>query len=101
MIKILVEKKEDRIVFVEVKGHANSAECGKDLVCAAVSGVVQGTITNIQNDNDFDYVVDEGYFSIRDKGNSTSHDQIVLETLVSSLNYLAENNTKFIKIKNN
>ena len=41
MIKILITRKEDIIIRVEVKGHAGYAEYGKDIVCSAVSGIVQ------------------------------------------------------------
>ena len=39
MIKISI-KKTDKIDFIEVKGHANYDEYGKDIVCASVSSIL-------------------------------------------------------------
>ena len=42
MIKIVLTYKDNKIDALEIKGHANSAEYGKDLVCAAVSAISVG-----------------------------------------------------------
>ena len=39
MIKIRI-KKTDKIDFIEVKGHADYDEYGKDIVCASVSSIL-------------------------------------------------------------
>ncbi|MFA5757959.1 MAG: ribosomal-processing cysteine protease Prp, partial [Clostridia bacterium] len=42
MIKIKVFTDENRILGIEVNGHANYADIGKeDIVCSAVSSVIQ------------------------------------------------------------
>lgn len=43
MIKVRI-KKNDKIDFVEVKGHADYDELGKDIVCASVSSIIITTI---------------------------------------------------------
>ncbi len=42
MISVRVTRNEDMITRMKVSGHAGSDEYGKDLVCAAVSGIVFG-----------------------------------------------------------
>lgn len=42
MIKVVIEKDK-----IDVKGHANYDEFGKDIVCASVSTLVISTINNI------------------------------------------------------
>ncbi len=44
MIKVVFEKKEDKIVGFNISGHAEYDESGKDIVCAAVSMLVYNTI---------------------------------------------------------
>lgn len=39
---------EDNIHTLTVSGHANYAECGKDIVCAGVSSIVQALIAWIE-----------------------------------------------------
>ncbi len=48
MITIEILYKKVRISQVTVKGHANYAEYGKDIVCAAVSAVTIGTVNAIE-----------------------------------------------------
>ncbi|MRG26786.1 ribosomal-processing cysteine protease Prp [Laceyella tengchongensis] len=49
MIRILVERNTaGQVERVMVKGHANFAEHGKDLVCAAVSGITIGMVNAIE-----------------------------------------------------
>ena len=42
MIKVIYEVKEDLYTYIEVKGHAKSADYGKDLICASVSTIMFG-----------------------------------------------------------
>ena len=61
MIKVLIKREENKIVSLEVKGHAKSAEQGKDLVCAGVSAVVTGGFNNLENPKSFELKLEEGY----------------------------------------
>ncbi len=47
MTKAVFFKKNDRIVRVECKGHTGYAEEGQDIVCAAVSAVMQSTALGV------------------------------------------------------
>ena len=44
MIKVKVEEYQSKITTFRISGHANTAEYGEDLVCAAVSGIVQAAL---------------------------------------------------------
>ena len=47
MIKVKLEKEGSTIKKIVITGHANYAEYGKDIVCAAVSATVLTTINGI------------------------------------------------------
>ena len=42
MIKVIYEVNDDLYTYIEVKGHAESADYGKDLICASVSSIMFG-----------------------------------------------------------
>ena len=100
MIKVLIKSEEGKIKSLEIKGHANSAPHGEDLVCAAVSAVVTGGANAIENLKDFDIKLEEGHASFLVKSSLSSHDEVVLETIVAGLKTIAEDNGQFIQIKN-
>lgn len=100
MIKVLIKTEEKKFKSLEVTGHANSAEAGKDLICAGVSSVLTGGLNNLQNPKDFDIKLDEGYAYVEAKNSISSHDEVVLETIIVSLKTIEESYGKFIQIKN-
>ena len=99
MIKVLINQEEKKFHSLEVKGHANSAPHGEDLVCAAVSSVLTGGLNNLANPKDFSIKLEEGYAYIEAKGSVSSHDEVVLETIITSLKTMEESYGKFIQIK--
>lgn len=48
MINIGVKRQSGRILQVTVEGHAEFAENGKDIVCAAVSGILCTAVLGLQ-----------------------------------------------------
>ena len=42
MIKVLYEVREERYVSLDVSGHAEYGEYGKDLICASASSIMFG-----------------------------------------------------------
>ena len=100
MIKVLIKKEEKKFVSLEVKGHAKSADQGQDLVCAGVSSVLTGGLNSLENPQDFDIELSEGYCSVVAKNSVSSHDEVVLETIITSLKTIEESYGKFIQIKN-
>lgn len=99
MIKVLIKKEENSFKSIEVKGHANSAPYGEDLVCAAVSAIVTGCANNIDELDSIRIKLNEGHAQFECLKDITLHDEIVLETMVTALQTVAESNDKFIKIQ--
>ena len=100
MIKVLINYEANEFRSLEIKGHANSAPHGEDLVCAAVSAVITGGANALDNKRDFDIKLNEGDAFIKAKKTVSSHDEVVLETIIVGLKTIAEGNDKFIQIKN-
>ena len=100
MIKILIRTEENSFKSLEVKGHASSAPHGEDLVCAAVSAVITGGFNNIKDIKNFNIELKEGYASLEAIGPISSHDQTVIETIITSLKTIEDGNEKFVKIQN-
>ena len=99
MIKVLIKKEEKKFVSLSVKGHANSAPHGEDLVCSAVSAVLTGGCNNLDVKN-FDIKLDEGDAYIKAKNSISSHDEVVIETIIVGLQTIENSYGKFIQIKN-
>ncbi|HOF65102.1 MAG: ribosomal-processing cysteine protease Prp [Bacillota bacterium] len=100
MITVIIEKRGDQIGYVEVKGHANYAPKGQDLVCAAVSAVTIGALNALENHHDFKIVINEGEISlllVAPKMNA--HDEIVINTMLTSLRTIEQTYGSYIKIK--
>ena len=56
MIKVSYEVKDDLYVSLNVSGHANYDDIGKDIVCSSVSSIVTTTINAVISiDNDAIY----------------------------------------------
>ena len=100
MIKVLITREEKKFVSLEVKGHANSAPHGEDLVCAGVSAILTGGLNNLEDVKAFDIKLDEGDAHVIAKKSLSSHDEIVMETIIVSLRTIQESYPEFITIKN-
>ncbi|MDO4813866.1 MAG: ribosomal-processing cysteine protease Prp [Gemella sp.] len=104
MINVLIEKKEDIVKLLSVDGHADFAELGSDIVCAGVSAVVIGIINSIDildDDVVFDVSANEdetGHITYRSL-ESTVKEQLLLNSMVISLQAIEENYSDFIKIE--
>lgn len=102
MIKVLITAHDHKVTSVVVSGHANSGEYGKDLVCAGVSAAVNG-VCNTLAKHDFlkvgTIVYKEGYVSIS-SDHMTSEHQLILETLITTLESIEDAYGTYIKIKN-
>jgi len=49
MVKTNFYYQKDQIVKVEVSGHSNFDQVGKDIVCAGISAIVFGTLNALDN----------------------------------------------------
>ena len=99
MIKVLIESKDNKINTIEIKGHANYAIKGQDIICAGVSAVLAG-INNLQEVKKFYIENKDGYTLIKKLEEISFHDEIVLETIITSLKAIEESYGKYLTIKN-
>ena len=102
MIKIVITRKDDCITKVEVRGHAGYAEYGKDIVCSAVSGMVQMVGLSLDQMQRDLTIQKEGYFlidlsTLEDK---YGHDaQVLLKALVLGCESIRTQYPKNIKME--
>ncbi|HNX15799.1 MAG TPA: ribosomal-processing cysteine protease Prp [Bacilli bacterium] len=99
MIKILIKQEGKKVKLLEVKGHADSAPYGKDLVCAAVSAVLTGGFNAIQDVTSLELILKEGYASLEVKQSLSPHDEVVVETIISGLETIADSHQDFVQVK--
>ncbi len=100
MIHIKVLKKENHISKIILKGHAEFADFGKDIVCAGVSSILTTTVNGILkiNKQAINYKGDSGNFQVN--VNSTDEiTQILLENMMDLFKELEQNYKKNIKVE--
>ncbi len=100
MIKVKIKMHGQEYKEIKVTGHANSAEYGKDLVCAGVSTTIVGTYNTLEKFNELnhgEFIVQEGFahFIINQP---TRENQLILETMVTTLETIEFSYGKFIHI---
>ncbi|WP_342255662.1 ribosomal-processing cysteine protease Prp [Spiroplasma endosymbiont of Poecilobothrus nobilitatus] len=100
MIKIIITKTEQKIKKIEITGHAKAAEYGKDLVCAAITGIATGGLNSIDQikPNSCQFIVKEGLIIITVKNNSADL-QVVLQTIYYQFLTIYQQYQKFISVK--
>ena len=91
-------KKDKLISEIKISGHANFAEFGKDIVCAAVSSIVTTTINDILtlDDKAIKYVDKDGYILITNEGSQLADK--LLNNMLNMLSELEADYPKNIKI---
>ena len=98
MIKITANRNDGKIINLTVKGHANSAPKGEDLVCAAVSSILVGGCNALSAPNCFAIKLDSGDAEIKELKRANEHDYEVLETMVIQFKTVEETNKKFLQV---
>ena len=95
MIKVI--KKNE---VIEISGHANYDEFGKDIVCARVSSIVMTTVNSILSidDSSINYV-DDGDKIIIKKLNDNDIVDKLLNTMILILKDLEKQYKKNIKVE--
>lgn len=100
MIKIIVTRKEEKIISIEVSGHANYESKGKDIVCAGVSAVVVGGFNALAEVNpNLDIVVTDKISKVNIKDIDDNNIQSILNTIYVQLNTIYKSHPKNISIK--
>lgn len=95
MIKVI--KKNE---VIEISGHANYDEFGKDIVCASVSSVIMTTVNSVMNiDNSSISYVDDGNKIIIKKLNDNDIVDKLLNTMILILKDLEKQYKKNIKVE--
>ena len=89
----------------DCRGHANYADAGADIVCAAVSALTQGTLNGLLNvlQVHVDYRIDEkdGILtaSLGDvPGDKRAGAQLLLQTLVSALQMIEADYARCVRV---
>lgn len=104
MINISVSFKDDHIIRMTVKGHAQSTHKGEDLVCASVSSITTGALNALDilvhdacelkltkgNDPVIDIIVKEG---------QNTDVQQILKAVLIQLKTLEETQGKYVHIQ--
>ena len=95
MIKVNLIKSDEIINGLEVSGHADSAQYGNDMICAAVSAIITGGF-NAFNDNDFDEIeLKEGYAKVKV---ITENGRNILNTIIVQLKTIEVSNPQYIRL---
>lgn len=99
MIRITITQKNNKIDSLEIKGHANFAEYGKDLVCAGVSAISVGGLNALAtlNDKNIELKMSDGYILIRNTSQNAEA-QTILNTIIIQLQTVKEIQKDYIKI---
>ena len=100
MIKIQINKTNNKYSSLLVSGHSNYDEHGKDIVCAGVSAVVTGGLNAliIENKNKISYRVNDGYVNVDVLDIDDDKLQIIMDVIVVQLKTIEESYKKYVKI---
>ena len=106
MIKIRVKRKSGKIVEIIASGHSGYAERGKDIICAAVSAVVQTGFLGVNNINSKQVKInrddEDGFISLKIlkfSEKDMEKAQIILDTMILGLKDIELDNKKYLKLE--
>jgi uncharacterized protein YsxB (DUF464 family) len=100
MIKVEISNKDNKVHKINLLGHADYADYGKDIVCAGASTIVTTTVNAIQ-------IFDKNYISYEEKKDNfeiviNNHNEIVdnlITNMINMLEDLEKDYPKNIKIR--
>jgi len=100
MIKVSINKKQDVINEISIKGHSGYEEAGKDIVCAAVSSISITTVNALLSiDEDcISYTEDEGLLNIKINKHNEIIDKLI-NNMINLLEELEQDYKKYIEIR--
>lgn len=103
MINVTISVNDDgRVHEFEMTGHANYAPHGEDLVCAGASAVVFGSMNAIlgltDERPDIDYAHDGGFFKARIVDLNNEEAQLIIQSMIVSLETIADEYGQFIQL---
>lgn len=97
MVRVSILSKNEIVYGLEVKGHADFATSGQDLVCAGVSCIITGGFNALNKEDIESITLEEGYAKVILKPESESLK--VLNTIIIQLQTIQESYSKYIQIK--
>ena len=100
MIKIKINKSNNKYSSLEVSGHSNYDEHGKDIVCAGVSAVVVGGLNALTNENKkkVSCKMSDGYVNVDVLDIEDDKLQLIIDVIVVQLRTIEESYKKYVKI---
>ena len=107
MTKIVFHKQGEDFVRIESEGHTGYANRGEDIVCAAVSALLQGAALGVRDVAKVkaDYRVNEERGSLllalpKNLGEKAQHDcNVILQTLLVSVSDLQKGYSEYIEVE--
>ncbi len=107
MTKIVFHKQGEDFVRIESEGHTGYARSGEDIVCAAVSALLQGAALGVRDVAKVkaDYRVNEEKGSLllalpKNIGEKAQHDcNVILQTLLVSVSDLQKGYSEYIEVE--
>ena len=100
MIKIKINKTNNKYESLLVSGHSNYDEHGKDIICAGVSAIVVGGLNalTIENKKKISAKVEDGYVNIDVLDLNDDKLQLIIDVMIIQLKSIEESYKKYIKI---
>ena len=98
MIRVKRIYSSETLCGLEIKGHANSGEPGRDLVCAAVSSIITGGFNALVNEEVEKITLEEGCAKVLLVNNATKSN-LVLDVMLTQLLTIEESYPQYINIK--
>ncbi|MBQ1899388.1 MAG: ribosomal-processing cysteine protease Prp [Erysipelotrichaceae bacterium] len=99
MIKAIFQADEDRYISLDVSGHAEYGEYGKDLICAAVSSIMFGFMNAIDDlEEDVKITQSENRITVVDHSGSEKVNDY-FELVIMQLKTIEASYGDFIKVE--
>ena len=100
MIKVQINKTDNKYSSLIVSGHSNYDEHGKDIVCAGVSAIVIGGLNAMtyENKHKISAKVNDGYVNVDVLDLNDDKLQLIMDVIVIQLKSIEEEYKKYIRI---
>lgn len=102
MINLTILKSNDAITTIQAKGHSGCAEAGQDIVCSAISTIMQTTLIGLTEvvKTNVDYEIDENIPFMRISVSAGDKQaQLLMKTAYLAVKQIAGDYKNYIKIK--
>ena len=99
MINVIYQEVDGHYTYLSVKGHAESDDYGKDLICASVSSIMFGLMNALDNHHEKIEIKElPNYIEIINNSNKELIDNYI-ELVLIQLKTIEESYGKFIKVE--